>query len=134
VGQVMCAALILRRLAALGSLAVLVGCAAGPKPLYMWETFSRQQYNTLLREGVSPADQIAALEAHAEKARAANAALPPGFRAHLGMMYMNAGNNDRARELWQAEKAAFPEITPYMDRLMRRLEAPMKTAKDAKPA
>ncbi len=100
----------------------------------MWETFPRQQYDTLLREGVNPSDQIAALEAHAEKARAANAALPPGFRAHLGMMYMNAGNNDRARELWQAEKAAFPEATPYMDQLLRRLEAPVKTAKDANPA
>ena len=87
------AALTVRRLAALGSLAALVGCATGPKPLYMWETFPRQQYDTLLREGVNPSDQIAALEAHAEKARAANAALPPGFRAHLGMMYMNAGNN-----------------------------------------
>lgn len=133
-GQVMCAALTVRRLAALGSLAALVGCATGPKPLYMWETFPRQQYDTLLREGVNPSDQIAALEAHAEKARAANAALPPGFRAHLGMMYMNAGNNDRARELWQAEKAAFPEATPYMDQLLRRLEAPVKTAKDANPA
>jgi hypothetical protein len=133
-GQVMCAALIVRRLAALSSLAALVGCAAAPKPLYMWEAFPRQQYDTLLHEGVNPADQIAALEAHAEKARAANAALPPGFRAHLGMMYMNAGNNDRARELWQAEKAAFPEATPYMDQLLRRLEAPVKTAKDSNPA
>lgn len=133
-GQVMCVALIMQRLSVLGGLAALVGCAAGPKPLYMWETFPRQQYDTLMRESVNPADQIAALEAHAEKARAANAALPPGFRAHLGMMYMNAGNNDRARELWQAEKAAFPEATPYMDQLLRRLEAPVKTAKDSKPA
>lgn len=133
-GPVVPAAPSARRLAALGSLAALAGCAAAPQPLYLWEAFPRQQYETLLREGVDPAGQITALEAHAEKARAANAALPPGFRAHLGLMYMNAGQNGRARELWQAEKAAFPEAAPYMDRLLRGLEPPEPAAKEANPA
>jgi len=66
----------LRYLTALAGVAVLAGCAAkGPGPLYMWESFPRQQYSTLLREGASPDEQIRTLEAHAEKARAANAAL-----------------------------------------------------------
>ena len=60
----------------------------------MWESFPRQQYETLLGEGTSANDQIQALEAHAAKARGENAALPPGFRAHLGMLYMGAGNVD----------------------------------------
>lgn len=133
-GPVVPAAPSVRRWAALGSLAALVGCAAAPQPLYLWEAFPRQQYETLRGEGVDPAEQITALEAHAEKARAANAALPPGFRAHLGMMYMNAGNNARARELWHAEKAAFPEAAPYMDRLLHRLDSPAQTVKEASPA
>ena len=66
------------------------------------------------------------MEAHTEKARAANAALPPGFRAHLGMLKLSAGAADQARQMWQAEKLAFPESTPYMDQLLKRLDAPAK--------
>ncbi len=71
-------------------------------------------------------EQVAVLEVQAEKARATGAALPPGFRAHLGMLKLAGGDPDRARELWVAEKSAFPESTPYMDQLLRRLDAPAK--------
>jgi hypothetical protein len=111
---------------------VLAGCAnkAAP-PLYMWETFPRLQYDALLRSGVTPVEQVGAMEAQAEKARAAGASLPPGFRAHLGMLKLSAGDADQARQLWQAEKAAFPESTPYMDQLLKRLDAPAKKDKPA---
>jgi hypothetical protein len=124
-----------RRLGLAGCIVVLVGCAAkGPGPLYMWEDFPRQQYDALLREGYSPVEQIRVLEAHAEKARAANAALPPGFRAHLGMLQLSVGNVDRARELWMAEQSAFPESTAYMGQLLKKLDAPAKSAKAENPA
>ncbi|HTP71335.1 MAG TPA: DUF4810 domain-containing protein [Burkholderiaceae bacterium] len=102
----------------------LAGCAQPGAPLYMWETFPRQQYAYLLREGISPDQQIQEIETHAEKARAANARLPPGLRAHLGMLYLSVGNPGRAMELWNAEKVAFPEATPYMDQLLKRLGQP----------
>jgi hypothetical protein len=114
----------------------LAACAQPRKPLYMWETYPRQQYVFLLREGMSPDAQIKEIEAHAEKARAANAQLPPGLRAHLGMLYLSVGNPGRAMELWNAEKVAFPESTPYMDQLLKRLDAsnagPAKTEREAK--
>ena len=100
----------------------LAGCAQGSAPLYMWETYPRQQYVYLLREGSSPDQQIQEIEAHAVKARAANAQLPPGLRAHLGMLYLSVGNPARAMELWNAEKIAFPESTPYMNQLLKRLD------------
>ena len=111
-------------LAALG-VVWLVGCAQkGPGPLYMWEGFAKQQYESLLHGGVPAGEQIAALEAHAEKARAAGAALPPGFRAHLAILKIAAGNPDEARRLLMAEKIAFPESAPYMDQFLKRLDAP----------
>ncbi len=111
-------------LAGLG-VAVLMGCAnKAAGPLYMWEAFPRQQYEALQRGGASAGDQIAALEAHAEKARAAGAALPPGFRAHLAMLKLSVGNADEARRLLVAEKTAFPESAPYMDQFLKRLDAP----------
>jgi hypothetical protein len=113
-------------------MALLAGCAQkGPGPLYLWETFPRLQYDALLASGATPLEQVAVMEAQAEKARAAGAALPPGFRAHLGMLKLSAGDAERARELWHAEKAAFPESTPYMDQLLKRLESPARKDKPA---
>jgi len=123
----------LTRCLALGAcIALLAGCAHKTRPpLYQWDTFPRMQYDTLLRSGVTPVEQVAAMEAQSEKARAAGAALPPGFRAHLGMLKLSAGDADQARQLWQAEKVAFPESTPYMDQLLKRLDAPAKKDKPA---
>jgi hypothetical protein len=87
----------------------------------MWETFPRQQYEALLGEKGTPAEQILAMEAHAEKARAAQAALPPGFRAHLGLLKLDAGDGDAARQYWTDEKTAFPESSPYMNSLLAKL-------------
>jgi len=122
------AASLKHRLLAGACVALLAGCAhkAATPSLYMWETFPRMQYDALLRSGVTPLEQVSAMEAQAEKARAAGASLPPGFRAHLGMLKLSAGDADQARQLWQAEKAAFPESTPYMDQLLKRLDAPAK--------
>ncbi len=108
-------------------IAGLAGCAnRPPPPLYSWESFPKLQYAALQRAGSMPAEQVGAMEAHAEKARAANTALPPGFRAHLGMLKLSTGDADQARQMWQAEKLAFPESTPYMDQLLKRLDAPAK--------
>jgi hypothetical protein len=105
-------------------LLALQGCVHAPKPLYYWESFPKQQYTALLREAVSPDEQIRIMEAQADKARASSAALPPGFRAHLGMLYLGAGKPQRARELWTAEMNEFPESALYMNRLLKRLDAP----------
>ena len=97
-----------------------------PPPMYMWETFPRMQYDTLLRPGAPPLDQVTEMEAHAERARASGAALPPGFRAHLGMLKLASGDPDQARQLWLAEKVAFPESAAYMDQLLKRLDGSSK--------
>ena len=113
------------RVVAVAVLAIwFAGCAQTSAPLYLWESFPRQQYAYLMREGISPEQQIKEIEAHAEKARAASAQLPPGLRAHLGMLYLSVGNPGRAIELWNAEKTAFPEAAPYMDQLLKRLGGP----------
>ncbi len=107
--------------------AAVVSCASKARPpIYLWETFPKLQYDALLRPGTPPMEQVAMLESQAEKARAAGAALPPGFRAHLGMLKLAGGDVDRARQLWVEEKAVFPESALYMDQLLRRLDAPAK--------
>lgn len=110
----------------------LAGCAQAPKDIYSWDTFARQQHEVLRSEGAQSAQQIQAMEAHAQKARGEGAALPPGFRAHLGMLYLSAGNVEQANGLLQAEKEAFPESSPYMDRLLNRLRADSANGKTRK--
>ncbi|HEU4621452.1 MAG TPA: DUF4810 domain-containing protein [Burkholderiaceae bacterium] len=100
---------------------MLAGCAQPAKPLYYWDGYQAQLYEYLKNEGASPEDQVRELEAQALKARAADAALPPGFRAHLGVLYLRVGRGDEARQQFEAEKAAFPEAAHYMDFLLKRM-------------
>lgn len=130
----MTATSIVRWFLAASAVVVAAGCAHREPPLYMWENFTRQQYDALSRDGGKIEDQLRQMEAHAEKAKAENAELPPGFRAHLGMLQLNMGNTDRARELWTDEKLVFPESAPYMDQLLKRLAPSSTMIKTEAPA
>ena len=105
------------------ALTALSGCVQPviTRSLYAWGGFPNSQYETLLRSSSDPYKQIGTLEEQAQKAQGAGEALPPGFRAHLGMLKLQTGNSDRALELWKAEKEVFPESTPYMDRLINNM-------------
>jgi hypothetical protein len=100
----------------------MTGCASKPATLYQWEGYQQQVYEYLTGDGTTPAEQLTALQAHAEKARTSQAALPPGFRAHVGLINLQLGQNDEARRSFEAEKAAFPESSQYMDFLLKRLK------------
>lgn len=122
----------LSRFVLVGGVVFLGACAQTRPPLYTWDAFPKQQYEALLMSGNQlPTDQLSAMQGQAEKAAAQGGRLPPGFRAHLGMLKLSAGDAQGARELWQGEKLAFPESAPFMDRLLRRLEAPQKTENPA---
>lgn len=111
--------------------AAMVGCATPTPPLYLWGDFPKFQYEALRANGPPSAQRMVDMETHMQKAAAAHAALPPGFRAHLGMLKLGSGDAGQARALWQAEKAAFPESAPYMDQLLKRLDTPATQDKPA---
>ena len=114
-------------LALCGCLFFFAGCAnKAPPPLYMWEAFPKMQYDALVQNSSASSDQILVMETQVAKARSLGAALPPGFRAHLGLLKLAAGNVDEARQLWLSEQLAFPESTPYISQLLKRLDAPAK--------
>jgi hypothetical protein len=115
---------LLRLVAAIAMGSVLVGCAEAPKRLYYWEGFQGQLYEHFKADKSSPEDQLRILDTQAQKARASGAALPPGFRAHLAMIYLRLGRDGEAKQELEAEKANFPESAPYMDFLLKRMTAP----------
>jgi len=105
-----CAAIILA--------ACLYGCTSGPPPLYSWGNYETQVYAYL--KGESREKQIATLERDLEKIQAAGKTVPPGFYAHLGLLYVESGDDAKAIACFQAEKAHFPEATAFMDFLLGR--------------
>lgn len=93
----------------------LSACESSPV-LYSWQSYESQVYAYL--SGESRGEQIALLERDLAKIKAAGKAVPPGFYAHLGLLYMEAGDDAMAITCFTAEKTAFPEAASYMDFLL----------------
>lgn len=113
----------------LGSL-VLVGCVSQPSALYSWGSYPEQSYLMYSQpQKAAPSAQIAKLEAEIETAKGKNLAVPPGLYAHLGLMYSEQGNMNKAVEYFQLERQVYPESTVLMDRLLKKLGASQGAAK-----
>ncbi|MBB5391134.1 MULTISPECIES: DUF4810 domain-containing protein [unclassified Herbaspirillum] len=104
---------------AAGLAIMLTGCANQHKSLYGWGNYQQQVYAHFKSEGDGNEQQIAALEESLQKIRAKGEAVPPGYHAHLGMLYAAIGKEDQLVQELETEKTLFPESTPYMDFLMR---------------
>lgn len=101
----------------------LTACSTSNQGLYQWGSYENQVYAMYSTESkTSPQEQLAKLEADGEKARAGNRTPPPGYYAHLGYLYFETGNPERAVASFQNEKTLFPESQPYMDRLISRFK------------
>lgn len=105
----------------LGSLCA-TGCATRAKPLYYWGEYQPQVYEYFKGDGNSPEQQIAKLEETVQKARATDAMLPPGYHAHLGLLYMKTGKEDQVKQQFETEKTLFPESAPFMDFLLNKFK------------
>ena len=114
----------LKLLAAIAVGGVLAGCTPAQPRLYYWEGFQGQLYEYFRADKTTSEEQLRVLAAQVEKARGRNAALPPGFRAHLAMLYLRLGREGEAKRELEAEKVNFPESAPYMDFLLKRMTAP----------
>ena len=103
---------------------ILVGCVSAPKSLYSWGEYPQQTYLMLsLTEKTSLQEQIGKLEKDIEKAKAKNAAVPPGLYAHLGLLNLNINNGPRAVQYFELERQTYPESTVLMDRLLKKMIA-----------
>lgn len=105
-----------------GAAILLAGCVTQAKPLYYWGDYQPAVYDYFKGDGsASPEEQIARLELTAQQAHSRGDALPPGFNAHLGLLYLKAGRLDQARQAFRTEEAEFPESKPYMDFFLVKL-------------
>lgn len=90
------------------------GCATS---LYHWGTFEDQQYAYL--KGENREAQIEMMQKDQEQIAAESKKAPPGFYAHLGMLYYEIGNDSEAIACFEMEKSLFPEAAGFMDYLLR---------------
>jgi hypothetical protein len=97
---------------------VLLTACARPT-IYAWGEYEDLIYRAYAKPGsVSPEQQVEALERDYQKARAENKRVPPGWHAHLGVLYFQLGKLDQAIRELETEKAEFPESAVLVDRLM----------------
>lgn len=101
-------------------LIVLAGCASKPA-LYQWGSYQPQVYAYFQGEGGVEAQTIA-LEADLQKMRAQGKNPPPGYHAHLGLLYSHLGKMDQMVQSFRTEKALYPESAAYMDFLLKKAE------------
>lgn len=102
--------------------AALTGCASRQPTLYYWGSYENQIYALYDDAGQTLiAEQIIGMEADYQRASATNKPVPPGFYAHLGLLYFQSGKTDQALQSFEAEKALYPESATFMDRLIAKM-------------
>jgi len=115
---------------ALLAVALTLGGCATNTALYNWGPYENQVYSHFKNE--SPEEQILILEKHAQETRDKGRQLPPGFRAHLGLLYAKVGREGDFVVALEQEKAAFPESAVYIDNLLANTKAKRETRNEKK--
>jgi len=102
------------------AIACLAGCAQQPKPLYAWGGYQDLVYEYMKGDGKSIEEQMTMLQKQLQATTAAQAAVPPGLHAHMGLLSLKLGQSADAVDHLQTERRLFPESAPYMDWLLKR--------------
>lgn len=105
------------------ALLALSGCANNKVPqLYGWNGYEKN-IDTYFRGDREALDtQAKLMESDLEKMRGAGKAVPPGYQAHLGLLYGKQGDMARFQEHLDTEKKAYPESETFIDFLLRKFK------------
>lgn len=98
-------------------LLIINGCATTPQ-MYNWGDYESQVY-ARFSPNANPEQQIDAMEKTLQTNKG-NRPAPPGFHAHLGLLYGEAGRINEMREQFSLEKQLFPESAAFMDFLLAK--------------
>ncbi len=102
--------------------AALGGCASQRPTLYQWQGYQYHVETYLRGDELGIEAQTQLMESDLQKIRASGVAVPPGYYAHLGLLYGKQGNLDQFAQLIRAEKEAYPESATYMNFLLRNFK------------
>lgn len=103
--------------------ATLGGCAATQQPaLYQWQGYQSNVDAYFRADKLSPDAQTQQMEEDLQKIKVSGGAVPPGYYAHLGLLYGQQGKLDQFAQQMQAEKKQYPESEAFMDFLLRNFK------------
>lgn len=100
----------------------LGGCAHKPNTLYEWQGYQSNVDAYFRADKLSPDAQAQSMESDLQKIRANGGVVPPGYYAHLGLLYGQQGRLDQFADNLQAEKKQYPESQTFMDFLLRNFK------------
>ncbi|MEZ5964853.1 MAG: DUF4810 domain-containing protein [Planctomycetota bacterium] len=106
---------------AAGLTLVLSTAACATPDLYSWGRYEDSiaaMYAT--SSGYDPAAEVARLSQQVEETAHRGQRVPPGLRAHIGFLLIEAGNAERGVQYLRAEKEAFPESSVFVDGILAR--------------
>jgi hypothetical protein len=93
-----------------------------PAPLYQWQNYQADVDSYFRSDKLSPDAQTLQMEEGLQKIEASGAKAPPGYHAHLGLLYGQQGRSDLFVQQIEAEKQEFPESETFMDFLLRNFK------------
>lgn len=102
--------------------AALAGCANRAPPIYQWQRYESNVDAYFRPDKLSADAQTQLMEEDLRKIRAGGGAVPPGYHAHLALLYGQQGNLDQFFQQMQAEKKQYPESEKFVDFLLRNFK------------
>jgi hypothetical protein len=98
------------------------GCAEKSPLLFQWESYQGYLDSYFRTDSVGLDTQIQLMEQDLQKIKAIDSAVPPGYTAHLGLLYAQQGRLDKFSEFLMEEKRRFPEAEVFVDFLLRNFK------------
>lgn len=102
--------------------AALGGCASQKPLIYDWRGYESNVNSYLRSDKLSLEAQTKLVEEDLEKIKAAGGAVPPGYNAHLGLLYGRQGQLDKFAQQITVEKSQYPESEKFMGFLLRNFK------------
>ena len=111
------------------ALAVLMGLLTGctstkVSSLYGWRNYEKNLDAYFRANNSGTEEQLQSMQDDKTVLQGEGKGLPPGYRAHMGLLYGRKGDLESFRSQLEAEKQQFPESAGFMDFLMRNLKKP----------
>ena len=100
----------------------LSGCATRPASLYQWQGYQKNVNDYFRADRQSLETQAISMEEDLQKIRASGGKIPPGYQAHIGLLYGKQGKLDQFAQQMENEKKQFPESGTFVDFLLRNFK------------